>query len=170
MRFSEMFRSDLPGFNKPRVHIELKDDARPVFLKSRPVPLALRDDVAKEVDCLVEQGVREPVEYSNWATPLIVVRKKNETLLLCGGYGSTVNKAVKSSGYPLPTTVEIFATLGTSKIFTKLDLTQTYQQLTLNDETAEKLTMNTIKVLCKVRRLPFGISVAPRVFQHVMDT
>ncbi|XP_077512794.1 uncharacterized protein LOC144123963 [Amblyomma americanum] len=69
-RFPEVFRRDLPGFNGPPVHIELKDDAQPVFLKSRPVPLALKDDVANEVDRLVQQGVWEPVSYSNWATPL----------------------------------------------------------------------------------------------------
>ncbi|KAM7286060.1 uncharacterized protein ISCGN_032945 [Ixodes scapularis] len=169
-RFAEVFGSDLPGFNGPPVHIELQEDARPVFLKSRPVPLALKDDVAKEVDRLVHQGVWEPVEYSNWATPLVVVRKKNGTLRLCGDYRSTVNKANKSSGYPLPTTAENLATLGSSKIFTKLDLTQAYQQLSLDDESAEMLTVNTIEGLCKVRRLPFGISVAPWVFQRVIDT
>ncbi|XP_072144697.1 uncharacterized protein [Dermacentor andersoni] len=51
-----VFRRDLPGFNGPPIHIELKDDAQPVFLKSRPVPLALKDDVGKEVDRLVQQG------------------------------------------------------------------------------------------------------------------
>ncbi|XP_075527628.1 uncharacterized protein LOC142559838 [Dermacentor variabilis] len=71
-RFSEVFRRDLPGFNGPPIHIELKDDAQPVFLKSRPVPLALKDDVGKEVDRLVQQGIWEPVAYSNWATPLVV--------------------------------------------------------------------------------------------------
>ncbi|XP_075534182.1 uncharacterized protein LOC142567968 [Dermacentor variabilis] len=64
--------ADLPGFNGPPIHIELKDDAQSVFLKSRPVPLALKDDVGKEVDRLVQQGIWEPVAYSNWATPLVV--------------------------------------------------------------------------------------------------
>ncbi|KAK8777013.1 hypothetical protein V5799_029642, partial [Amblyomma americanum] len=169
-RFPEVFRRDLPGFNGPPVHIELKDDAQPVFLKSRPVPLALKDDVANEVDRLVQQGVWEPVSYSNWATPLVVVRKKDGTLRLCGDYRSTVNKAIKSSGYPLPTTAEMLTALSSSKFFTKLDLAQAYQQLTLDDETAEVLTVNTIKGLYKVKRLPFGISVAPWVFQRVIDT
>ncbi|KAK8758952.1 hypothetical protein V5799_003416 [Amblyomma americanum] len=169
-RFPEVFRRDLPGFNGPPVHIELKDDAQPVFLKSRPVPLALKDDVANEVDRLVQQGVWEPVSYSNWATPLVVVRKKDGTLRLCGDYRSTVNKAIKSSGYPLPTTAEMLTALSSSKFFTKLDLAQAYQQLTLDHETAEVLTVNTIKGLYKVKRLPFGISVAPWVFQRVIDT
>ncbi|KAK8765023.1 hypothetical protein V5799_032371 [Amblyomma americanum] len=60
--------------------------------------------------------------------------------------------------------------LSSSKFFTKLDLAQAYQQLTLDDETAEVLTVNTIKGLYKVKRLPFGISVAPWVFQRVIDT
>lgn len=127
-RFSEVFRSDVPGFNGPPVHIELKDDAKPAFLKSRPVPLA-QGRLAKEVDRLVQQGVWEPVEYSNWATPLVVVRKKDRTLRLCGDYRSTVKKAAKTSGYPLPTAAEILLTFGSSKIFTKLDLAQAYQQL-----------------------------------------
>ncbi|XP_077485465.1 uncharacterized protein LOC144095670 [Amblyomma americanum] len=80
-RFPEVFRRDLPGFNGPPVHIELKDDAQPVFLKSRPVPLALKDDVANEVDRLVQQGVWEPVSYSNWATPLVVPGSHSRCLL-----------------------------------------------------------------------------------------
>ncbi|XP_075555718.1 uncharacterized protein LOC142588122 [Dermacentor variabilis] len=67
-----VFRRDLPGFNEPPVYIELKHDAQPVVLKSRPVPLAFKDDVGKEVDHLVQQGVRDDIAYSNWATPLVV--------------------------------------------------------------------------------------------------
>ncbi|KAK8780263.1 hypothetical protein V5799_018395 [Amblyomma americanum] len=65
-RFFEVFRRDLPGFIGPPVHIELKDVAQQVFLKSQPVPMVLKDDVAKEVDRLVQQGVWQPVNYSNW--------------------------------------------------------------------------------------------------------
>ncbi|XP_065288318.1 uncharacterized protein [Dermacentor albipictus] len=72
---------DLPGFNGQPIHIELKDDAQPVFFKSRPVPLALKDDVGKEVDRLVQQGVWEPVAYSNWATPLVVAPEPVEERL-----------------------------------------------------------------------------------------
>uniref|UniRef100_A0A131XQ90 RNA-directed DNA polymerase n=1 Tax=Ixodes ricinus TaxID=34613 RepID=A0A131XQ90_IXORI len=169
-RFSEVFSKDLPGCNHDPVHIDLKEEAQPVFLKSRSVPFALKDDVAKEIDSLVQQGVWEPVQSATWATPIVVVRKKNGSLRLCGDYRSTVNKAVKSSVYPLPTTNEVLSTLGSSNYFTKLDLAQAYQQLVLDDSSAEVLTVNTMKGLYKVRRLPFGISVAPWLFQRVIDT
>ena len=76
-RFSEVFSKDLPGCNHDPVHIDLKEEAQPVFLKSRSVPFALKDDVAKEIDSLVQQGVWEPVQSATWATPIVDVRKKN---------------------------------------------------------------------------------------------
>lgn len=168
--FQEIFGSDLPGFKGAPLHIELKDTAEPKFLKCRPVPFALREDVNNELDRLQKQGILEPTQYASWATPLVVVRKKDGSLRLCGDYRSTVNKAVKSNVYPLPTTTEVFAAIGTSCIFTKLDLAQAYQQLTLDDESAELLTINTLKGLYRVRRLPFGVSAAPGLFQRVVDS
>ncbi|KAL3248336.1 hypothetical protein MRX96_056536 [Rhipicephalus microplus] len=47
----------LLGFNGPPVHIALKHGARPTFLKSRPVPLAVKDNVAKEMDRLVTRSL-----------------------------------------------------------------------------------------------------------------
>ncbi|KAL1476311.1 hypothetical protein MTO96_036602 [Rhipicephalus appendiculatus] len=41
-RSSQVSCSDYHCFNGPPVHIELKDDAEPTFLRSRPVPLALK--------------------------------------------------------------------------------------------------------------------------------
>lgn len=49
-------------------------------------------------------------------------------------------------------------------------MTQAYQQLLVDETTAEKLTINTVQGLYKVCRLPFGVSVAPAVFQRIMDT
>lgn len=99
-----------------------------------------------------------------------MVRKKNGSLRICGDYRSTVNQAVRDNVYPLPTSTELFARLGNGRVFTKLDLTQAYQQLVLDDAAAGLATINTVKGLYKVRRLPYGISVAPGLFQRTMDT
>uniref|UniRef100_A0A5S6Q663 CCHC-type domain-containing protein n=1 Tax=Trichuris muris TaxID=70415 RepID=A0A5S6Q663_TRIMR len=52
----------------------------------------------------------------------------------------------------------------------KLDLSQPYQQLKVDEQTAELLTLNTLKGLLQMTRLPFGIDVAPSIFQRFMDT
>ncbi|KAL3184672.1 hypothetical protein MRX96_006003 [Rhipicephalus microplus] len=52
----------------------------------------------------------------------------------------------------------------------KLPLLVEYQQLVVNDASADVLTISSVKGLYKVRRLPFGVSVAPGLFQRTMDT
>ena len=54
--------------------------------------------------------------------------------------------------------------------FSKLDLSQAYLQLMLDEESKKYTTINTQKGLFQFNRLPFGISSAPSVFQRVMDT
>ncbi|KAK8773502.1 hypothetical protein V5799_011964, partial [Amblyomma americanum] len=128
-KYEIVFSEEIPGNEGPPVTLELLGNAQPKFLKARPVPFALRTSVEKELDKLEQQGVIEPTQHSQWATPLVVVRKKNGTIRLCGDYRSTVNLATKASSYPLPTPEEVFSILRGARVFSTLDLTQAYQQL-----------------------------------------
>ncbi|XP_077520040.1 uncharacterized protein LOC144129845 [Amblyomma americanum] len=128
-KYEIVFSEEIPGNEGPPVTLELLGNAQPKFLKARPVPFALRTSVEKELDKLEQQGVIEPTQHSQWATPLVVVRKKNGTICLCGDYWSTVNLATKASSYPLPTPEEVFSIFRGARVFSTLDLTQAYQQL-----------------------------------------
>ena len=70
--------------------------------------------------------------------------------------------------YPLPKPEEIFASLAGGKLFSKLDLSQAYQQLLLSEESKD-FTTNTHQGLYRYTRLPFGIASAPAIFQKTMD-
>ena len=50
-----------------------------------------------------------------------------------------------------------------------MDLSHAYQQLVLEEESQKLVTITTHKGLFKYNRLPFGISIAPAVFQRVME-
>lgn len=65
MLFYDVLCSDLPGYEEALIHIELKD-VQFKYLKSRTVPLALREHVAKELDCLTQQGTPKPSHRSSW--------------------------------------------------------------------------------------------------------
>ena len=54
--------------------------------------------------------------------------------------------------------------------FTKLDLSRAYLQLILDEESREYVTINTHKGLFRYTRLPFGVSVAPSVFQWTLES
>ncbi|XP_064465546.1 uncharacterized protein K02A2.6-like [Ornithodoros turicata] len=168
--FKEVFQGNMTGHEGNPIHIDVQRNTAPKFLKSRTVPLALRHDVDKELSKLQHQGIIEPVSSSLWATPLVTVRKQDGTLRLCGDYRSTVNVAVAKAAYPLPTVDDMLSIVQGGKIFSKLDLQQAYQQLRVDKPTSELLTLNTPKGLFRVTRLPFGVSVAPIIFQRYMDT
>ena len=115
----------------------------------------------------------EPIQFSQWATPIVPVVKQDGIVHFCGDYKATVNRALKSEVYPLPRIEELFAAMAGWKQFSKMDLSHAYQQLrsyiVLEEESQKLVTITTHKGLFKYNRLPFGISTAPAVFQRVME-
>ena len=88
---------------------------------------------------------------------------------ICGDFKVSVNPVLISNPYPLPNAEDLFATLAGGKIFSKLDLSNAYQQLELTEENQKYLTINTHKGVYAYQRLTFGIATAPSIFQAVMD-
>lgn len=167
--FGDVFSDELGAYKGPPISMELKNDAKPVFLRHRQVEFALRGPVEREIDKLVEQGIYEPVQFSNWGTPVVTARKKDGSIRLCGDYRSTVNRMIKTCLHPLPTVNEMLYTMNGAHFYAKLDLKQAYQQLVVDDETAEILTVNTHKGLFRVRRLAFGVSASSGLFQRLLE-
>ena len=60
--------------------------------------------------------------------------------------------------YPLLTIKDIFAHLAGGCVFTKLDLSQAYLQLPVNEDNKDLLVINTPKGLFRYNRLPYGVS------------
>ena len=75
--YREVFHKGTGKAQNIEVHIHMKDDAKPVFYKPRPVLYAQKDGITEEVNSLVKAGVLYKVEFSNWAAPTIPVQKDN---------------------------------------------------------------------------------------------
>ena len=81
----------------------------------------------------------------------------------------TVNKIAHLEQYSIPSIEDLMVTLGDGKTFTKVNLSHSYNQIELDDESSRMLTINTHSGLFKVKRLPFGISSAPAIFQRTFE-
>ena len=146
------------------VKIHIKPNARPRFFRARPVPYAFRDKVTSELDRLCKADVIWPVQFYDWAAPIVRVLKSDGSMRLCGDYKQTVNQSAIPDKYPLPKVYDLLASLAGGKSFTKLDLAHAYQQLVLDNKSSKLTTINTHQGLYHYKRLPFGISRAPTIF------
>ena len=82
----------------------------------------------------------------------------------------TVNPVSKLDQYPIPRVEDLFAMLDKGDTFTKLDLSQAYQQLALDRESQKYVVISTYEGLFLCRHLPYGVSSAPGIFQGAMET
>ena len=165
-----IFREEL-GMIKPyQATLQVCSEAQPNFFKTRSVPFAIKGAIEAELDRLEASDALQKVAHSDWAAPIVPVPKKDGKFRICGDYKVPVNQALEIDQYPLPKPEDLFATLAGGKKFTKLDLSQAYQQLALDDDSRKLVTVNTHRGLYRYTRLPFGIASAPAIFQKLMDT
>ncbi|CAG9091401.1 unnamed protein product [Plutella xylostella] len=70
--------------------LRLREGAEPVFCRARPLPFAMRERVDLELDAMLRDGIIEPVDCSDWATPLVPINKSDGTLRLCADFKKCV--------------------------------------------------------------------------------
>ncbi|XP_038119374.1 uncharacterized protein K02A2.6-like [Culex quinquefasciatus] len=147
-----------------------KPGAKPIFRPKRPVPYASVEKIEAELDRLQSLGIITPVSYSEWAAPIVAVRKPNGKVRICADYSTGLNDALEPNHHPLPLPQDIFAKLADKKIFTQIDLSDAYLQVDVDEESRKMLTINTHKGLFQFNRLSPGVKPAPGEFQHIVDS
>ena len=148
---------------------KLQDNVTPVFEKKQNILFASMQKLDEELDRLVNTGILTTVDYSEWATPTVYVKKKSKDIRVCADFLTGLNAALKDHHYPLPSHEEVFTKLNGGKIFSKIDLSEAYLQIPV-EESSKLLCISTHKGLFKFNRLAFRIKVAPAIFQQIIDT
>ena len=87
---------------------------------------------------------------------------------ICGDLKVTVNRVSKVDRYPIPRIC--LPNWQMAKKISQLDMSQAYQQLLLDDQSKKYVMINTHQGLFCYNRLTYGISLAPGIFQHTMET
>ena len=72
--------------------------------------------------------------HSERAAPIVPIVKGDGSIRTCEDYKVIGNQVSKLDNYPILKTEDLFAKIGGSQKFTKLDLSYAYQQLLLDDE------------------------------------
>ena len=157
------------GCAKGFIHkVKTRSDVQPVQQKLRRLPFSVREAVSVELRKLVEQDVIEPIEASEWVSPIVVTRKKNGGVRLCVDLREP-NKGVVVDSFPLPHMEEMFTELRGATLFSTLDLQSAYHQVMLHEDSRNLTAFITQDGLFRFKRVPYGLASAPGCFQRMMS-
>ncbi|XP_014774367.1 uncharacterized protein K02A2.6-like [Octopus bimaculoides] len=162
--FPQVLSEDFGLCKKFEACFQVSENTVLVFKSNRKVPFTAIAIVNEELNRQEKRGIIKKVEYSMWATPMVCIKKKTNKISLC------VDFSTGFEHHPLPTPEDIFTKLNGGKIFTKLGLSDAYSKIKVNDKCSKYLTINTHRGLYRYTQLPFGLKVAPVIFQQIMDT
>ncbi|XP_055632416.1 uncharacterized protein K02A2.6-like [Toxorhynchites rutilus septentrionalis] len=160
-QFPKVFTSNLGLCIKTRVRLTLKGDPKPIFRPKRPVAYSVQNAVEDEIQRLQNLGIHVPVDHSDWAAPIVVVRKPNSTVRICADFSTGLNNALEPNQYPLPLPEDIFTKMAGCRWYSHIDLSDAYLQLEVDPRDQHLLTINTHKGLFRYTRITPGIKSAP---------
>lgn len=147
-------------------HINVFPDAKPVVSAIRNVPFALQNKLKVTLDNLEKNKIIEKVNGpTEWLNPLVLVKKKDGALRICLD-PLHLNKVIMREHCKLRTFEEITSHMSGACYFSKLDCSQAYFQVPLDESSAKLCAFGTIFGRYKFNRLPYGIKVAPEVFDE----
>jgi hypothetical protein len=136
--------TDMKGTKGPmgdmRIPFEL--DARPA--KQRPYRLnpKYKDKVKIELDRMLEAGIIEPVEESEWISPMVVQDKNIGEIRICVDIRK-LNDVCLHDPFPTPFTEEVLDNVGGHEVYSFTDGFSGYHQIRIAKEDRHKTKFST---------------------------
>lgn len=147
-------------------HISLTNST-PIYQKPRNFAQPVNEEIENQCQDLLSQDI---IEYSNsrWSSPVVPVRKHDQTLRLCIDYRK-LNLVTKTEHHPMPNLTQCLYKAHNTNFFTKLDLIKGYYQIELDEESKQCTSFSTTQNQYQFKRLPFGLKNAGIAFQKYMQ-
>ena len=166
--FDDIFSSGADDLGRTNIVTHEIDtgNAHPIRQPPRRLPAMELEDVNQEVQRMIKAGITKPSQ-SPWASPIVVVKKKDGSMRLCVDYRK-LNGVTQKDAHPLPRSYDLFDTLAGSKYFSTLDLASGYHQVEVDVDDQAKTAFVTPRGLYEFKMMPFGLCNAPATFQRLM--
>ena len=155
------------GFTDTVKHRIITTDDVPVRQPYRRIPPTQLEEVKEHIRQLKRRGIVRDSK-SNFASQMVLARKKSGKLRLCVDYRLLNLKTVKDA-YPLPRVEESLDSLAGATYFSVIDLQSAYNQVEVAEEDVHKTAFASPLGLLEYTRMPFGLCNSPATFQRLMQ-
>ena len=130
--------------------------------------MAYRENLQKTLEDLVRQEVLAPVTRpTEWVSSMVAVPKHDGKMRICLD-PKELNEVIQREHYQLPAVEEVATRLQGARLFSVLDARNGFWHIKLEEESSYLTTFNTPFGRYRWKRMPYGISSAPEVFQRQM--
>jgi len=166
--FSKAKASELPPHHDYDLKIKLEEGTSPplgTLYSLSPVELSALQTF---IDENLNTGFIRPTASSH-AAPVLFVKKKDGSLLLCIDFRG-LNKITKKDRYPLPLIYDLLDSPSRAKIYSKIDLQHAYHLVRIAPGDEWKTAFRTCYGSYEWLVMPFGLTNAPAAFQWFVNT
>ncbi|XP_054290006.1 uncharacterized protein K02A2.6-like [Macrosteles quadrilineatus] len=171
--FEDVFSEGHGKIKGYKAQIHVQEDANPQHFSARRVPFPLKKRIESELARLVNEDIIEEVDPATtaipWATPTVNVEKDDGSIRICGDFRVTLNPNLVPENAIIPTFEELTNKVAGGQEFSKIDLRDAYLQMEVTEEHRKYLVIATHSGYYRYKRLPFGISSSPGIFQRYME-
>nr|GEZ72072.1 RNA-directed DNA polymerase [Tanacetum cinerariifolium] len=158
---------ELPPHRSHDHRIPLIEGTQPVNIRPYRHPPTQKDAIEAMVKKLLESWVIKP-SHSPFASPIVMVKKKDNTWRICIDY-MRLNKCAFKDKFPIPIIKKLIDELYGAVVFLKLDLRSGYHQIRMCEEDVAKTTFKTHKGHYEFLAMPFRLTNSPSIFQELMN-